>query len=302
MGSLLFEKSGQYLTGSDENLPVGNNQRRVDAWIQVDYLTTQAGHGGYFGSVIEWGAKGNSGGRFGLLIDSGRNAGYVPYFVGQDLDLVGNTNLRDGMIHKVSVVFDGSAISLYVDGVLDAKSDAGFLDFMGEFKDLYTQDDDTVWIGNSWRYGEQFHGGISKIAVYKNADAPTLGNSLAIENSIDLVSLYDFTDLTVKLYDQTGSNLNLLAVTGTFPQLTLKPVAENSTLITTISPSDTALGKAPKFALSGNDAHLFKISTKGVLTFATAKDYEQPVDVNSDGIYEVSVVIASSALRQCSLF
>jgi Ca2+-binding RTX toxin-like protein len=69
---------------------------------------------------------------------------------------------------------------------------------------------------------------------------------------------------------------------------------ENFTLITTISPSDTALGKAPKFALSGTDAHLFKISTKGALSFAAAPDYEQAIDSNKDGVYEVSVVMTNS--------
>jgi Ca2+-binding RTX toxin-like protein len=62
-------------------------------------------------------------------------------------------------------------------------------------------------------------------------------------------------------------------------------VLENTTLITRIA----VLGAAPKFTLTGADASLFKISTKGLLAFATAKDYEHPVDANKDGIYEVSV-------------
>ena len=66
-------------------------------------------------------------------------------------------------------------------------------------------------------------------------------------------------------------------------------VAENSLAVTTVTASDALLGSAPKFTLSGTDASLFKISTKGVLTFATVKDYEQPVDANRDNVYEVSV-------------
>jgi hypothetical protein len=72
------------------------------------------------------------------------------------------------------------------------------------------------------------------------------------------------------------------------------PVAENSKTITTRAVTDALLGTAPKYTLSGLDASLFKISTKGALTFATAKDYEQPVDANKDGIYEVSVTMTNA--------
>jgi Ca2+-binding RTX toxin-like protein len=69
---------------------------------------------------------------------------------------------------------------------------------------------------------------------------------------------------------------------------------ENSKSVTTIVPADALLGTAPKYALTGADASLFKISSKGVLTFATVKDYEQPVDSNRDGIYEVSVTLTNA--------
>lgn len=70
--------------------------------------------------------------------------------------------------------------------------------------------------------------------------------------------------------------------------------AENSKTVTTIDLSDALLGSAPKFTLSGADASLFKISNKGVLTFASAKDYEQPLDANKDGVYEVSVTMTNT--------
>ena len=69
---------------------------------------------------------------------------------------------------------------------------------------------------------------------------------------------------------------------------------ENSKRVTTIAPADALLGTAPKFSLKGADASLFKVSSKGVLTFATVKDYEQPVDVNKDGVYEVSVTLTNA--------
>ena len=72
------------------------------------------------------------------------------------------------------------------------------------------------------------------------------------------------------------------------------PANENTKTVTTITPTDYLLGSTPKYTLSGLDASLFKVSSKGVLTFATVKDYEQPVDANKDGIYEVSVTLTNA--------
>lgn len=71
-------------------------------------------------------------------------------------------------------------------------------------------------------------------------------------------------------------------------------VLENTKAVTTVSVSDTLLGSAPKYTLSGADAALFKISSKGVLTFAAAPDYEVPTDANHDGHYSVSVTLTNS--------
>jgi Ca2+-binding RTX toxin-like protein len=96
--------------------------------------------------------------------------------------------------------------------------------------------------------------------------------------------------LTVTVQGQSASVM--VMDTGTVRYNTSS--TENSTLITTIAATNAALGTAPKYTLTGTDASLFKISTKGVLIFATAKDYEQPVDANKDGIYEVSVVMTNA--------
>jgi Ca2+-binding RTX toxin-like protein len=69
---------------------------------------------------------------------------------------------------------------------------------------------------------------------------------------------------------------------------------ENTKTVTTLGVTDALLGTAPKYSLTGADVSLFKISSKGALTFATAKDYEQPVDTNHDGIYEVSVTMTNA--------
>ncbi|WP_408598028.1 M10 family metallopeptidase C-terminal domain-containing protein [Limnohabitans sp.] len=71
-------------------------------------------------------------------------------------------------------------------------------------------------------------------------------------------------------------------------------IAENTKTVTTFAVSDALLGTAPKYTLTGADASLFKVSSKGVLTFATAPDYEQPLDANHDGIYDVSVTLSNA--------
>ena len=69
---------------------------------------------------------------------------------------------------------------------------------------------------------------------------------------------------------------------------------ENNKTVTTLGVTDVQLGTAPKYTLTGADAWLFKVLSKGVLTFAAVKDYEQPVDTNHDGIYEVSVTMTNA--------
>jgi Ca2+-binding RTX toxin-like protein len=73
-----------------------------------------------------------------------------------------------------------------------------------------------------------------------------------------------------------------------------RSAAENAKAVTKLDVTDALLGTAPKFTLAGADASLFKISSKGALTFATVKDYEQPVDLDKDGIYEVSITMTNA--------
>jgi len=78
-------------------------------------------------------------------------------------------------------------------------------------------------------------------------------------------------------------------------RLAIITLDENTKLVTTIMPDDALLGSTPKFTLSGDDAALFKISSKGVLTLAVAPDFEVPIqDANSDGSYQVSVILTNA--------
>ena len=73
------------------------------------------------------------------------------------------------------------------------------------------------------------------------------------------------------------------------------PVAENSTVATTVTATDPdGAAQNLSFTLSaGADKALFAIDVStGVLSFLTAPDYEAPLDANRDNIYEVVVQVA----------
>jgi Ca2+-binding RTX toxin-like protein len=71
-------------------------------------------------------------------------------------------------------------------------------------------------------------------------------------------------------------------------------LTENTKLVTTVTSSDVLLGAAPKFTLSGEDAALFNISNKGVLTLKVVPDFEAPIDANHDGAYKVDVTLTNA--------
>ena len=100
-------------------------------------------------------------------------------------------------------------------------------------------------------------------------------------------------DFTLVRYNSDGSLDTSFGVTAAATNYNTS-AAENSKTVTTLGVMDALLGTAPKYTLSGLDASLFKVSSKGVLTFAAVKDYEQPVDANKDGVYEVSVTLTNA--------
>ena len=72
-------------------------------------------------------------------------------------------------------------------------------------------------------------------------------------------------------------------------------VAENATAVATLTATDADTAaedltwSIPEGADGGADAAKFALTSAGVLTFRTAKDFEAPDDANTDGDYEVTV-------------
>ncbi len=73
--------------------------------------------------------------------------------------------------------------------------------------------------------------------------------------------------------------------------------AENYTGVVTYTATDIDAGASLSFSLSGTDAADFAInSSSGVLTFATAPDFEAPVDSDTNNTYVVVITVSDGEL------
>ena len=74
-------------------------------------------------------------------------------------------------------------------------------------------------------------------------------------------------------------------------------VSEGSRSVATLAASDadTDVGDLVWSKEGGADAAAFTLNGLGVLAFGAAKDYEEPDDADSDGIYELTVQVSDGA-------
>jgi Ca2+-binding RTX toxin-like protein len=75
-------------------------------------------------------------------------------------------------------------------------------------------------------------------------------------------------------------------------------VAENSSVVTTVTATDPDAGAIVTFSIAGGaDATKFTIDpTTGVLSFVTAPDFEAPSDAGADNVYDVIVQVSDGSL------
>ena len=71
-------------------------------------------------------------------------------------------------------------------------------------------------------------------------------------------------------------------------------VQENTTAVTTVTATDPDAGDVPAdatitYTLEGDDGGKFRIGSGGALTFESGKNFEDPDDANTNGVYEVTV-------------
>ena len=286
--ALTFSQSKQYLFGTDVNLPTDSNARRIDVWVKVQQSSG-------LGSIVEWGSESSQGGRFALMA---QYDGKI-YFSGEGLDLMGTTNIIDNLFHKVSIVFTGTEVGIYIDGKLDIQApNSNLYSLVVNFSKLKTTDNDQIWIGNNPSGSEQFQGSIARIAVYNNSTLPdsNLDFSFSTASQSGLVSLYEFTDAIPRAYDQSSSSGNL-SVFGNFsnafairPEYSLlalsSSVNEGSTATFTLT-TNVASGTSVSYILSGiSAADVFGGSLSGNAV------------VNSSGVATISVTLLNDSLTE----
>ena len=117
--------------------------------------------------------------------------------------------------------------------------------------------------------------------------AATLGN----DNS------YQWSDADLDWSSTTTVKL-ALSTPNTAPVITTTSpisVPENTTAVTTLTATDVDTGTTLTWSKNGGaDADAFTLTTDGVLTFATAPDYENPTDTGSNNSYVVIVQVSDA--------
>lgn len=99
-----------YLDMSITNLPQGNAPRSLEVWMRMD------GSPSAVSTLFNWGAPVNNQ-RSGLKVQPDGTVQFVAN--GFANDVFGTEVVTDGRWHHIAAVYDGTWVSLYIDGVLD---------------------------------------------------------------------------------------------------------------------------------------------------------------------------------------
>ena len=107
-GKVLDFVDGDYVTGANALLPVGNSARTIECWLKS--APASSGYEVFF--------------NYGTAVNSQRaSLGISPggklLFSGEFNDLEGTSSIRDGVWHHCAATFDGTTLRVYVDGNLE---------------------------------------------------------------------------------------------------------------------------------------------------------------------------------------
>ena len=78
-----------------------------------------------------------------------------------------------------------------------------------------------------------------------------------------------------------------------------KNVDENTTAVTTVTATDVDASTTLTYSISGGaDQALFTIdAATGLLTFISARDFENPTDADGNNVYEVTITVSDGSLN-----
>jgi len=118
-----FDGMDDYIrTSNPINLPIGNESRTISAWI---HSVGEVG-GQDYQSIVSWGKPKYTNQHFGIERggDPGNPNGYDDrlFVLGWSNDFKGNTDLNFNVWHHVAVTFDGTNLTVYVNGAYDGST------------------------------------------------------------------------------------------------------------------------------------------------------------------------------------
>lgn len=197
-----------YVTGTNPNLPEGNDPRTIEMWVKAPSNTN-------YQVLYNYGVT-TTNKRASLMLHQNKL-----YYAGEYNDLAGSIVVADDQWHHVAATFDGTTLKLYVDGVQD-----------GIKTTTFNTDGTTFDIGKRINgTSEYYTGNIDEVRVWNTArtqaelnaykDTELQGNEtglVAYHNFNQGVSEADNTSVTT-LNDNTGGantgTLNSFTLTGT---------------------------------------------------------------------------------------
>jgi hypothetical protein len=166
--SVNFSGAQQFIEVSGTNLAQGNGARTVYAWVKTNQTS--------IGNIVSWGTQAGKQ-RNGFAVRDGKAA-----FIGAWADYTGTIKINDGHWHHIAMVYDGTTMSIYVDGQ-SAGSGALKLSTKGQ----------NLRLGNvsSPANLEFFNGDLKAVKIWNEALAPSEITSSGISTSKKATFNYD---------------------------------------------------------------------------------------------------------------
>ncbi len=114
-------------------------------------------------------------------------------------------------------------------------------------------------------------------------------------------NLTDLQDIAVTVIDVSENVAPVITSDGSGANAAVN-AAENQTAVTTVTATDADLPpQTLSFTISGADAELFNIDAgTGELTFISAPDFEAPLDVGTNNVYDVQVTVTDDGVGSLS--
>lgn len=161
-------------------LPTGNAARSVSAWIYSEGITAN----NVFQTFVGWGSTGINNAYFGVERGGNTNTAFDNklFVLGWNNDFIGSSDINFKKWYYVTVTFDGSTLSLFVNGENDGSSSKTYNTQLNDYG---------LMIGDSppndgWH--ENFYGYLDDIRIYDRAlTANEVAQIYAYENNPTVV-------------------------------------------------------------------------------------------------------------------